>query len=395
MPGRLPENETLVADLGAVNTQLQSEKASNVSLTSNLKSTTEQLNDQTGENNTLTADLQAKTAENETLTADLQAETAENERLTADLDTTTERLTSKIAENETLTADLNATTEQLTSKIAENEALTSDLNTKTQQLVDKTSEHEALVKELGDMEDVKSERDSLLSQVESLNSQISRLRSEISSLEQLRRPLIVRSYNEGFLCTGSMEPKITCLDSATWLVNFNPEDIIVDTVIIFDPPAECDMGSGNVAHRVKAIRTASNTYFYWPKGDANAEADGCWIPHTNVLGYMIDLHKNVHPENADLRNRVNTAKAVMDVALSNYEYAVAVHDQKQDQYDSLRLRYCGSLTGSCQLPTKQYNELIALENELISGLEELLRLLNIYLATVIAYELVYYEALTS
>ena len=355
-------------------------------------------------------------AENDTLTADLNATSeqltekiAQGESLTANLDETTEQLTSKIAENETLTTDLNTTTEDLTNKIAENEALTRDLESKTQQLADKTSEyeiltaeqeeltqtHETLVRETGNLEDVKDERDSILREVDSLNSTISRLRGDISALEQRRRPLIVRTITEGFLCTGSMEPKITCLDSATWLVNFKPEDIIVDTVIIFDPPAECDLGTGQIAHRVKSIKRVSNDFFYWPQGDANAEADGCWIPHTKVLGYMIELHENVHLENSGLRYRVNSAKAHMDQALQNYEYAQEAHDQKQARYDSLRLQYCGSLTGSCRLPTHQLNELNALRNELIAGLEELFRLLEVFLDAVIAYELVYWEALNS
>ena len=160
--------------------------------------------------------------------------------------------------------------------------------------------------------------------MESLNSQIGRLNGEITELERRREPLIVDSHTAGFKCTGSMEPRITCLDSATRLENFNPEDIVVGAVISFTPTAACELDSGPVAHRVMSIRESSGTYLYWPKGDANADADGCWIPHTNVDSYMIELHRNTHAENSGLRNRVNTANADMNQALSNYEYAAAV-----------------------------------------------------------------------
>ena len=247
-------------------------------------------------------------------------------------------------------------------------------------------------KKSGELEEAKGQRDALVREVDSLTSQVRNLQYQIAALEQRREPLIVESYTRGFKCTGSMEPRITCLDSATWLSNFRPEDIVVGAVISFKPTAECDLESRSVAHRVMDIRQSGSFYYYWPKGDANSQDDECWIPHTNVNSYMIELHKNTNPENSDLRNRVNTAKANTNQALSNYEYEEAVHKEKQDRYDSLRLQYCGSLTGSCQLPTSQFNELTALRNELISGLEELLHLLDVYLAAVIAYELVYWEA---
>ena len=117
------------------------------------------------------------------------------------------------------------------------------------------------------------------------------------------------------------------------------------------------MGTGQVAHRVESNRNASGIYYYWPKGDANSEADGCWIPHTNVLGYMIELHKNTHLENIDLRNRVNTAKANSDAALSTYTYWNAIYEQQSDYYDRKYLEYCGSSTGTCVLPDPQFTEL--------------------------------------
>ena len=452
-------SEKFEADLGAARDDLASKTAKNEALTTNLDTTRERLNDEIAENEALTADLNStserltsKAAENETLTADLNStserltsKAAENETLTADLNTTNKRLTSKTAENETLTADLNTTSERLTNKTAENQTLTYNLNTTREQLVrrtaesetlatefrkaneqlssetvranglaadlesaksllaEKTSEHQALtnkhetlVKEVGTLQEVRGEVVSLNSRAKSLVTQVTGLEEDIVLLERRRRPLIVDSYQAGFKCTGSMEPRITCLDSATWLDNFYPEDIVVGTVISFTPTPGCELGSGSVAHRVVSIRRdSSGVYYYWPKGDASAEDDGCWIPHANVDGYIIDLHKNVHPENSALRNRVTTAKANFEVAERNYAYALAVHDAKQAHYDSLRLRYCGTLTGECSLPTDQFNELTALRKDLLSGIEELLHLLEVWTTAAVVWEVAYYEALIS
>ena len=191
----LAQREQLSLDLGTTKEQLTSTIAKNEILTADLKTTTEQLD--------------SKKAENETLTTDLA--------------TNSDQLDSKIAKNETLTADLKTTTEQLTSQVAENETL--------------TAEHQTLVLEVGELAEARDERDALLTQIASLNSQIGGLQSEITSLEERHEPLIVESYTAEFRCTGSMEPKITCLDSATWLSNFSPQDVVIGTVISFTPTA--------------------------------------------------------------------------------------------------------------------------------------------------------------
>ena len=100
-------------------------------------------------------------------------------------------------------------------------------------------------------------------------------------------------------------------------------------------------------------------YYYWPKGDASSQYDGCWIPDTNVNGYIIELHKNTHPENQALRNKVNSASAA-------YKQAKETYDQKQDYYEQKYIEYCGSLASGCTLSEPRYSELIQLYNELIS-----------------------------
>lgn len=140
------------------------------------------------------------------------------------------------------------------------------------------------------------------------------LRDYIADLVERRKPLILTTANApttGFKCTGSMEPTITCLDEAVWLENFQPEDLVVGAVIAFDAPPDCTAfggGSTAISHRVMDIRVRANgVYEFWPKGDGNDEPDGCWVPHTNVTGYIIEFRRNAVPRNASLRNQVNDA----------------------------------------------------------------------------------------
>ncbi|MBF8267403.1 MAG: hypothetical protein HW388_911, partial [Dehalococcoidia bacterium] len=251
--------------------------------------------------------------------------------------TTETQLADKTTENAALTADLGATREQLAiteTKLAdrttEKAALTADLGTTREQLASKTADYEALIGAVGQLEAVRNEKDTLLTRVTSLQN-------EIAQLEAQRKPLIVESYRGGFKCTGSMEPKITCLDEVTWLANFKPQDIVIGAVIAFTPTAECYLSSSGVAHRVIGIKVEAGIYYYWPKGDANPTPDGCWIPQANVRGYIIELHKDVRPENQALRDMVNSARAALDQAEAAYDQADQDYVQKRDAYDQAKV----------------------------------------------------------
>ncbi len=148
------------------------------------------------------------------------------------------------------------------------------------------------------------------------------LRNEISRLEAVRGPLIL-GHNDtkraGFLCTGSMEPAMTCLDEMTWLEDFLPEDITVGTIISFSPDCRDDTPETSfTAHRVVEITVRNGVHYYWPKGDNNLEADGCWVPEHHVNGYLIEIHKNVNMENEHLRRMVNGAYSAMLNATARY-----------------------------------------------------------------------------
>ncbi|MCY4623677.1 MAG: hypothetical protein OXC99_01520 [Chloroflexi bacterium] len=160
--------------------------------------------------------------------------------------------------------------------------------------------------------------------VETLETQAGNLRTEIAQLEERRRPLILSQQSErvlGLLCTGSMEPKLTCLDTATWLHDFQPENIVIGATISFQSRAcwSDEPSNSNTAHRVMDIKVSGGVHFYWPQGDANSGPDGCWVPHTAVNGYIIEVHKNTRPANATLRNNVNAAKSTYVTARDAYQ----------------------------------------------------------------------------
>ncbi len=183
--------------------------------------------------------------------------------------------------------------------------------------------------------------------VDDLRTKASALRDEIEELEEWRRPLILAldsAATSGFKCTGSMEPTITCLDRATFLTNFRPEDIVVGATISFNPNCWEDGASGRrTAHRVADIELRGGIYHYWPKGDASDEPDGCWIPQTSVRGYIIEIHKNAVPENAELRDQVNAARAAFVAA--------------REAYRDLLEGYCGSRDpDGCYLDPRPYAE---------------------------------------
>ena len=184
--------------------------------------------------------------------------------------------------------------------------------------------------------------------VTNLEERAEGLRAVIAGLEEDRRALQVSSSEMFPTCTGSMEPKITCLDTVVVLQNFLPEDVAVDTVIAFHPPSQAEAGDGPpVLHRVTDIKIEDEVYYFWPKGDALDEPDGHWVPEGNVLGYAIELRQGTRPENSPLRERVNGAN-------ERYLSARGKMLEARDLYDDVLIRYCGSVAAS-SCPTSQEN----------------------------------------
>ena len=246
---------------------------------------------------TLETSLTGAQTTNETLTGDLAAAIALQDGLRTELGDANTQVASLSVEKTGLESQLSALGEQHAA-----------LGTRHQELGESHEEVTALYKDLG-IEHTRLRQ--ATGSVEELDAQARDLRSEIARLEERRRPLILaREAGGGFRCTGSMEPKLTCLDTATWLYDFQPEEVVVGATISFESRAcrSDEPSDRRTAHRVMDIRVVDGVYHYWPQGDASSRPDGCWVPHTAVNGYIIEIHKNTRPENATLRNNVNAAR---------------------------------------------------------------------------------------
>lgn len=193
------------------------------------------------------------------------------------------------------------------------------------------AEHEALIL---DAIAIDQEYQALLEATGSLQEmqrKMTRLEAEVATLERQRQPLLLQmqtgTSTVGFLCTGSMEPKMTCLDTMTWLTDFDPADITVGSIIVYSPP--CGGGTGSIAHRVTRVQGAAGIYAFRTKPDAGDREDTCWIPSENVQGYLVDIQKNVRPGNALLRQRVNDARADYLYLREVYRYTGALADWRR------------------------------------------------------------------
>lgn len=303
-----------------------------VSLSSELSQANAALQQSRADLNETSAALRAMNEQNISLNSALQQANANVERMNAEVAAADAKVATANIEiekgNETI-ADLSDTVTVNQSSIAQLEQANQEWADRNSAL---TSERDQLKT---DKNTLQSQYTTLLAQngtIHQLRSEETRLRNEISRLEEIRKPLILGQGamgRSGFLCTGSMEPKITCLDEMTWLADSRPQDITVGTVISFSPDCWDDTPDNNpTAHRVMDIEVRDGVHYYWPKGDNNLEADGCWIPEQHVLGYLVDIEKNVVMENANLRSMVNAARTAYRNAL--------------DLYDEGYAKYCGT-----------------------------------------------------
>ncbi len=275
-------------------------------------------------------------------------------------------LADKESELTTANTELAQTESELTTANTELTQTESELADSRRSLDELDSQHRTLQGQYETLKDTEAairrdynELEQLYGDMEWFQSRVEELREEIAELEEIRRPLILRSDRGGFVCTGSMEPKITCLDEVTWLENPKPKDIVVGSVISFYPDCSTDdvvEDAAGTAHRVMDVKVENGVYHYWPKGDNNREADGCWVPFENVQGYVIEIHKDVQPENATLRSFVNAADAKEGEAWTKLEAATEVLDEIEAEYLALIERYCGAgvKPGDCTLPSPEY-----------------------------------------
>ena len=225
--------------------------------------------------------------------------------------------------------------------------------------------------------------------VESLEEQANGLRAVIGTLEDERKALIVKSAEMFPVCSGSMEPKITCLDTVVVLQNFRPEDITLGAIIAYHPPTpttgddqESDGGRQTpILHRVIDIKVEDGVHYFWPKGDAEEEADGFWVAESSVLGYATALLQGTRPQNAALRDRVNGAKDM-------YIATRAKMLETRGIYDEAATMYCGSIeaASSCNAAPADFRRVLdAYESFAIAW--------DAYLTAVCQYHEAYYHGI--
>lgn len=343
--------DDLLKDIAALELNLSASKSSNetlqgdkIALEATLRETNEKLAEADEQNSELTLLNKDLVQEKSVIQSSLAASESTNKDLRLDKSNLEESL-------DTVNKQLANTSEELANANDQNMAISRTNAALIQDKAELTGNLAASRAAYDNLEDEKTKLEEQAGNVEQLMAQATALQEEIDELTAQRRPLLLKVERNGFACTGSMEPKLTCLDEVTWLNNFHPMDIVVGAIISFNPNCWQDEPDGiSTAHRVMKIKVENGVHYYWPKGDASREADGCWVPESDVDGYIIEIHKNVQPQNSGLRNSVNRAASLEEEARLEFEAA-------ETEYDAIIERYCGPGVdpGDCTLPTSQYN----------------------------------------
>ena len=274
------------------------------------------------------------------------------ERVSVELEDAAAMLEAAAAMNETLASENASLKSDLQAATAENTQLVTKLGSEAEDLLRLRGQYGALLDTVGSLEAAEAAVATLETQRDALRSDIQELRSDIQELRAERAPLVLQSDVSSFLCTGSMEPTLTCLDTITMLEDFAPADIVIGAIISFAPVEACGSDAAKVAHRVLDIKVVGGVHYYWPKGDANDAPDECWIPEGNVNGYVIAVQKNVQPENSALRGFVNDSTEDLKSAIADMAASLKKHN---DAYD----RWCSHVASgeTCYLPHSQVTEL--------------------------------------
>ena len=187
--------------------------------------------------------------------------------------------------------------------------------------------------------------------LEALSTEYQQLQQTVVELEQVPPTVEPQYILETPLCTGSMEPDISCLDRVKILTNFQPEEIQKDYIIVFEAKDCESLGDGDTMHRVVDIAIDEGRYTFETRGDRSFANDGCWTPASRVLGYVTEIEKDVVPENTALRNLVNEA----------YENFIGIRNQVM----AFREQHCPEVPQGeqCPIPLENQAEGNALADE--------------------------------
>ncbi len=112
----------------------------------------------------------------------------------------------------------------------------------------------------------------------------------------------LRMENLSVLCTGSMEPTLSCGDSVNVVRSPSQSEVQKGDIVVYYVPSDCvgtyldeyivesysNPKGLMVIHRVVEVREDNDARAYVMRGDANALNDPCVIPHENVYGVVVE-----------------------------------------------------------------------------------------------------------
>ena len=137
-------------------------------------------------------------------------------------------------------------------------------------------------------------------------------------------------------CAGSMEPRITCLDSVQLDFAPLPEEVAVEEVVAFNTSCLAwDTGERTKLRRVQRVESTEEGQQYWVAGDSSYFEDECLIQYDDIVGLVVTTQKNVYPENTALRDSVFDALEFYDSAISEHEDAVDDYEDTREDYNAI------------------------------------------------------------
>lgn len=230
----------------------------------------------------------SRNAEIDRLDRQLTALTAEVGTTGQQLDNATERMLELTTENTELkiqTSDQATQISDMTDRLATLEQLTQSSTNLEQSLATLTQQYSALQDQKRGVED-----------------QLALLQAEwdpvkpIETIGPVGNPLLINTSLDAWvteaLCTGSMEPAITCDDV---MVLYPPSftDLGVGDIIVFrrqNPTCTGYVEGGLIVHRIiKVTSTAGQGLAFQTQGDANPYPDPCTVPVTDVTAKVLGV----------------------------------------------------------------------------------------------------------
>ena len=273
-----------------------------------------------------------------------------------ELASTKQELDATNSDVEATKRELDATNDELASTKQELDATNSDVGDTKRELASTQQELADTAEILGE---ASSDITALETQLAGASQELGQIRTAIGSVERLReealgleveivelrerrQPLILDTFANTFRCTGSMEPKVGCTDSALWLRNYDPNDIVEGAFVSFsNAPEGCWTGNtegSRTAHRVIDIRERNGERQFRTMGDNNRRDDGCWLSSEHINYYAIEFNEDTHPERQWQRDGVSAGINAYRARVDEYEAYLERHCTLNRATDRYRCR---------------------------------------------------------